>query len=81
MAIKPTYEELELRVKTLDEKLAASKLEEKTLREKEEQYRLLADNVTDIISRLSLDGIVLYVSPAVSSLLGYEPRELIGTNG
>jgi len=54
---------------------------EESLQKSEEQYRLLADNVIDIISHHSLDGTVLYVSPSVSALLGYEPRELIGTNG
>ena len=81
MTIKPNYEELEQKVKAFEEECLACKLEVETLRESEEQYRLLADNVTDIISRHSLDGTVLYVSPSVSELLGYEPRELIGTNG
>jgi PAS domain S-box-containing protein len=54
---------------------------EESLQKSEDQYRLLADNVIDIISHHSLDGTVLYVSPSVSALLGYEPRELIGTNG
>ena len=81
MTTKPNYEELEQKVKAFEEECLACKLEVETLRESEEQYRLLADNVTDIISRHSLDGTVLYVSPSVSVLLGYEPRELIGTNG
>ena len=45
---------------------------------KEAQYRLLAENSTDTIVRGDLDGIRLYISPAVRTLLGYEPEELIG---
>ena len=54
---------------------------EVSLQKSEEQYRLLADNVIDVISRHSLDGTILYVSPSASALLGYEPMKLIGTNG
>ena len=43
----------------------------------EERYRLLADNVTDIILKHDLDFRIDYVSPAVRQL-GYEPEELIG---
>ncbi|MFG1393845.1 diguanylate cyclase domain-containing protein [Xanthobacter agilis] len=41
-------------------------------------YRLLADHSTDTIVRGNLDGVRLYVSPAVHSLLGYTPEELVG---
>ena len=41
-------------------------------------YRLLADNSTDIIVRLDLDFTRRYISPACRELLGYEPEELIG---
>lgn len=48
------------------------------LRESRWRYRLLAENSTDLISRQTLAGVFLYVSPACQSLLGYRIEELIG---
>ncbi len=52
---------------------------EKELAEREAQFRLLAENASDMISRLSTDGCILYVSPACETILGYTPEELTGT--
>lgn len=41
-------------------------------------FRLLAENSTDTLVRGNLDGVRLYISPAVRTLLGYEPEEMIG---
>jgi len=43
-----------------------------------EEYRLLADHSTDMITRLDLDFVRRYVSPASTELLGYEPHDLVG---
>jgi two-component system, sensor histidine kinase len=43
-------------------------------------YRILADNVTDIIARMNLEGVNQYVSPACLAVLGYRPEELVGTS-
>ncbi|AVH69930.1 hybrid sensor histidine kinase/response regulator [Nostoc sp. 'Lobaria pulmonaria (5183) cyanobiont'] len=51
---------------------------EAKLRDSEACFRLLAENSTDIISRHTVDGILLYVSPACYTVLGYQPEELVG---
>ncbi len=48
------------------------------LEERERQYRLLAENSTDIIARTTVEGQLLYISPACKALLGYEPADMIG---
>ncbi len=49
------------------------------LSESEAQFRLMAENSSDMISKHDTTGIFIYVSPACRALLGYEPEELIGT--
>lgn len=48
------------------------------LAEREAQFRLLAENSSDMISRHDMQGNFLYVSPACSTVIGYGPSELIG---
>ncbi|WP_175425508.1 bifunctional diguanylate cyclase/phosphodiesterase [Trinickia violacea] len=50
------------------------------LREGERRYRVLAENATDIVMSMGLDGRLSYVSPRVSALLSYAPADLIGTH-
>ncbi|MBZ0279145.1 MAG: PAS domain S-box protein [Anaerolineae bacterium] len=50
------------------------------LADREKQYRLLAENATDIIARSTLDGRILYISPSIRRQLGYKPDELLGKN-
>lgn len=50
------------------------------LRKEKEQFRLITENSTDMISRHGPDGTYLYVSPSSQELIGYTPEELKGQN-
>ncbi len=49
------------------------------LRESEQSYRLLADNVTDVIALASAENERLYVSPSIERILRFSPGELLRT--
>jgi PAS domain S-box-containing protein len=49
------------------------------LRDSEQSYRLLADNVTDVISLATADNQRLYVSPSIERILGFAPGDLLAT--
>jgi PAS domain S-box-containing protein len=49
---------------------------EEALRQSENLYRLLAENVRDVIWTVSLDREVTFVSPSAQLLSGYSPEEI-----
>jgi PAS domain S-box-containing protein len=50
------------------------------LEKSEYQYRLLAENVTDVIWLLSLNGYFQYLSPSIRKMSGFSPEELMGSS-
>ena len=79
MAKKPTYEELEQRVKELEKEALKRGQAGKELRESEERYRLLAENTLDVIWKMDLNLEFTYVNSAILDTLGFTPEEWIGT--
>jgi len=56
------------------------KAAEEHLRQSEEQFRLIAENVADMIAVMDLEGRRIYNSPAYKNILG-DPESLKGTEG
>jgi len=48
------------------------------LRESEEKYRDLVENINDILYTTDNNGVITYIAPAIESLSGYAPSEIIG---
>ena len=46
----------------------------------ESQYRMLADNITDVLWLNQYDGQRIYVSPSVKRALGFAPEEVFDSN-
>ncbi len=53
---------------------------EQQLRHREEHFRLLIENTSDIVTILDADGVVRYQSPSLQRDLGYAAGELVGQN-
>jgi PAS domain S-box-containing protein len=54
------------------------KRSEDALRESEKKYRDLVENISDVIYSIDTDGVTTYISPAIESIFGYSPSEIIG---
>lgn len=53
---------------------------ERFLKASEEKYRLLAENLSDVLWSLDMDFNINYIGPAATTLLGWSVEELTGRN-
>lgn len=64
---------------TLARDVTQQKEAEAALRRSEAHFRSLIENALDMITVLDADGGILFISPAVRRMLGYDPADLLGT--
>ncbi len=62
----------------LNEKLNHLKHTQEELQKSEEKYRLIVDHSLDLISMIDKDGVIMYISPSVLRMIGYQASDLIG---
>jgi PAS domain S-box-containing protein len=48
--------------------------------ESKEMYKLLSDNIRDLITMHDIDGNIIYASPSIETISGYKVNDLIGKN-
>jgi PAS domain S-box-containing protein len=53
---------------------------EQQLQKTQALFKEMVESINDVIYEIKSDGTIVYVSPAIKNILGYEPAELIGEN-
>jgi len=48
------------------------------LRESEERFRTMVEEISDAIYSMTLEGIITYVSPVIRQILGFDPEDMRG---
>ncbi|PKN51718.1 MAG: hypothetical protein CVU55_10805 [Deltaproteobacteria bacterium HGW-Deltaproteobacteria-13] len=54
---------------------------EEKLRYEEQRFRACVAHSSDLIVLLNLEGNITYINPAIESVLGFKPEEMIGAGG
>ncbi len=80
MAKKPTYEELEQRIKELEDEAERHKVQLRSLEETQGRYRDLIEGAHDLIQSVRPDGSFAFVNRAWLEALGYCEEELPSLN-
>lgn len=61
-----------------DQRLNIEIAKAETLRQSEERFRALVQNASDLISVVTADGTVRYISTSLQRILGYDPSDWLG---
>ncbi len=75
--IKGRQKSLKMLTQKLQDQINEKVKSEEFMRQSEARYRILADNMVDVISLLDSNWNRIYVSPSCLKLFGYEPHEML----
>jgi PAS domain S-box-containing protein len=78
MGSKPTYKELEQRIKDLESRITHFNDVEKFVKETDERYSSLLEASPDPIVVYDMEGRTIYINPAFSETFGWSSDELLG---
>ena len=78
MTKKPTYEELEQRVKELTKEAVERKWAEEALKQSEEMYRTVVESTSDAVLLMDIERKIVSCNQAFLDLFGYDKNEIEG---
>jgi len=55
-----------------------NKIAEKEVKKREKLLSLVTDNMLNVVGQIDAEGTFQYISPSIKTVLGYEPREILG---
>ncbi len=80
LVLNVVHKTLRQRTRDLEREVAERRHVQGQLSEREQKYRVLADNSRDLVVTLDAKGNFTYVSPACLPMFGYSPEEVLGKN-
>ena len=78
MGHKPSYEHFKQRVKKLEKEVVARRQAEEALKESEQKYRRIFESIQDVYYEVSIEGIIVELSPSIEEISQYKRENLIG---
>ncbi len=78
MPEKMTYKQLQQEIQNLKREASQLMQVKEALRESEEKYRDLVEDISDVVYAADHNGVITFISPVIENVAGYSPSEVVG---